>query len=71
MLLNKLRTPVSFDVLLLFNRSVMSNSLQPHVLYIACKAPLSMGFPRQEYRNALPFPSAGDLPNPGIKPASL
>ena len=29
-----------------------------------------MGFPRQEYWNALPFPSPGDLPNPGIKPTS-
>ena len=30
-----------------------------------------MGFPRQEYWNGLPFPSAGDLPDPGIKPMSL
>ena len=30
----------------------------------------SMGFSRQEYWSGLPFPSAGDLPNPGIKPAS-
>ena len=29
-----------------------------------------MGFPRQEYRNELPFPPPGDLPDPGIKPAS-
>jgi len=36
---------------------------------MAC--PLSMGFPRQEYRSGLPFPSPGDLPDPGIKPASL
>ena len=26
-----------------------------------------MGFPRQEYSSGLPFPSPGDLPNPGIK----
>ena len=38
---------------------------------IARKAPLSMGFSRQEYWSGLPFPSPGDLPNPGIKPASL
>ena len=31
---------------------------------------MSMGFPRQEYWNGLPFPSPGDLPNPGIKPVS-
>ena len=33
----------------------------------ACQAPPSMGFSRQEYRSWLPFPSAGDLPNPGIE----
>ena len=37
---------------------------------LACQAPLSMGFPRQENWSALLFPSLGDLPNPGIKPAS-
>ena len=31
------------------------------------KAPLSMGFPRQEYWSGLPFPSPGDLPKPGIE----
>ena len=30
-----------------------------------------MGFSRQEYWSGLPFPSPGDLPNPGIKPRSL
>ena len=34
------------------------------------QAPLSTGFPRQEYWNELPFPTPGDLPNPGIKPKS-
>ena len=37
---------------------------------VTCQAPLSMGFPRQEYWNGLPFPPAGDLPGPGIKTAS-
>src|SRR5574341_460593 len=37
---------------------------------VACQAPLSMGFPRQEYWNGLPFPSPGDLPDPGIEPRS-
>ena len=37
---------------------------------VACQAPLSMGFPTQEYWNGLPFPSPEDLPDPGIKPAS-
>ena len=34
------------------------------------QAPLSMGFSRQEYWSDLPFPSPGDLPNPGIEPRS-
>ena len=33
--------------------------------------PLSLGFPRQEYWSGLPFPSPGDLPDPGIEPGSL
>ena len=37
---------------------------------IAGQAPLSMGFPRQEYRSGLPFLSPGDLPDPGIEPQS-
>ena len=35
-----------------------------------CQAPLSMGFPRQEYWNRLPFSSPGDFPNPSIKSVS-
>ena len=38
---------------------------------IAYQAPHSMGFSRQEYWSGLPFPSPGDLPEPGIKPESL
>ena len=38
---------------------------------VARQAPLSMGFSRQEYWRGLPFPPPGDLPDPGIKPASL
>ena len=34
------------------------------------QAPLSMGFSRQECWSGLPFPSPGDLPNPGIEPGS-
>ena len=37
---------------------------------IVLQASLSMGFSRQEYRSALPFPSPGELPDPGIKPES-
>ena len=50
--------------------AVMSNSsVTPWT--VACQVPLSMEFPRQEYRSGLPFPSPGDLPNPGTEPASL
>ena len=37
---------------------------------VAYQASLSMRFSRQEYWSGLPFPSPGDLPNPGIKPRS-
>ena len=37
---------------------------------VACQAPLSMGFSRQEYWSGLPFPSSGALLNPGIEPGS-
>ena len=37
---------------------------------MAHKAPLSMGFSSQEHWSELPFPPPGDLPDPGIKPAS-
>ena len=38
---------------------------------VACQAPLSMQFPRQEYWSGLPFATPEDLPDPGIKPRSL
>ena len=37
---------------------------------VAHQAPLSMGFPKQDYWSVLPFPSPGDLPDPGVKPES-
>ena len=37
---------------------------------VTCQASLSVGLPRQEYWSGLPFPSPGDLPDPGIKPMS-
>ena len=37
---------------------------------VALQAPLFMGFPRQEYWSVLPCPPLGDLPEPGIQPAS-
>ena len=38
---------------------------------VACQASLSMEFSKQENWSGLPFPSPGDLPDPGIKPRSL
>ena len=40
-------------------------------LTLAYQAPLSIGFPRQEYWSGLSCPSPGDLPNPGIEPVFL
>ena len=49
--------------------SVVSNLLQ-FPWTIACLAPLSMEFSRQEYWSGVPFSSPGDLPNSGIEPMS-
>ena len=38
---------------------------------VACQAPLSMGFSKQDYWNGLPFPLPEDLPDPLIEPTSL
>ena len=47
----------------------MSDSATPGT--VACQAPLSVEFSRQECWSELPFPPPGDFPNPGIKAASL
>ena len=47
---------------------VMYNSAIPGV--IACQAPLSIEFSRQEYWSGLPYPPPGDLPYPGVEPGS-
>ena len=52
-----------------WSHSVVSESLWPPWT-IVYQASLSMGFSRQEYWSGLPFPSLGDLPDPGIKPRS-
>ena len=53
----------------------MSTLVLSHVCVIpwtiALQAPLSMEFSRQVYWNGLPFPTPGDLPDPGIEPACL
>ena len=49
--------------------SVVSDSFG--TLWTAARqAPLSMGFPGQEFWNGLPFSPQGDLPDPGIEPVS-
>ena len=56
-----------------FSRKVKSLSrvrLFATLWTVAHQAPLSMGFSRQEYWSGLPFPSPGDLPDPGIEPRS-
>ena len=53
---------VSETVKEMFSHSIMCNSLWLWTV------PLSMDFPRQEYWSGLPFPSSGDLPNPGTEP---
>ena len=62
-------TGESFQVLW----AVRAKSLQscPTLWAVACQAPLSMGFFRQEHWNGVPFPFPGDLPNSGIEPVSL
>ena len=53
--------------ILLFSHQVMSDSfVTPWT--VACQLPLSIGFPRQEDWSGLPFPSPGDLPDPGSNP---
>ena len=58
-----------FLLLLLFSCSVVSDSFATPWA-VAHKAPLSIGFPRQDYWSGLPFPSPADLPDLGIKPVS-
>ena len=64
---------MSFRVL--FLKCMHAQSLTCVLLFViphpvVLQAPLSKGFPRQEYWRGLPFPPPGDLPNPGIKPVS-
>ena len=56
-------------LLFLFSCKVLYDSFMTSCT-VACQYPLSMRFFRQEYWTRLPFPSPGNLPDPGIKPAS-
>ena len=53
----------------MLSRSAVSDFMTPGT--VACQAPLSTGVPRQEQWTGLPFPSLGDLPDPGIELTSL
>ena len=53
----------------MFVCSVVPNSFATQWT-VASQAHLPMGFSRQEYWSGVPFPSPGDLPNPGIEPRS-
>ena len=57
------------ELSLLFSHCAVSSSFATPWT-VAHQAPLSVGFPRQEYCSGLPFPSPRDLPNPGIEPRS-
>ena len=60
------RSKGTSQLLLLFSHLVVSNfCLTPST--VAHQAPLSMGFPRQEYWSGQPFPSPSNHPDPGIK----
>ena len=61
-----IRNPFKESFLLV--ASVVSNSVSPWT--VACQAPPSMEFSRQEYWTGLPFPSSRDLPDPGMKSQS-
>ena len=54
--------------MLCFSQYVMPDSVTPWT--VAGQPPESLGFPRQEYCSGVPFPSPGDLPDPGMEPAS-
>ena len=62
---------MSFDLYVCVLSSFSCVQLCEMLQTVACQAPLSMGFSRQEYWSGLPFPSPGDLPDSGIKRASL
>ena len=64
-------------LLCLFLKVKVKVKLLSHVRFFvtpwasAYQVPLSMGFSRQEYWSGFPFPSSGDLPDPGIEPSTI
>ena len=62
--------PACCVFLCMLSCSVVADSFAPPWT-VACQAPLSMEFSRQEYWSGLPFSPPGDLPDPGTEPMSL
>ena len=62
-----------YEIDIIMGPPIMLGHIRPFATLwiVACQAPLSMEFLRQEYWSGLPFPTPGDLPDPGIKPASF
>ena len=60
-------TPFSIPALKLKVKSLSRVQIFVTLWTVALQAPPSMGFSRQDYRSGLPFPSPGDLPDPGIE----
>ena len=67
--LQGLRTPCNQRACMLSHFSCVRLFVTPWI--IACEAPLSMGFSRQEYYSGLSCPPPGDLPDTGIEPVYL
>ena len=63
-----LRTYLSWHMLLLSGQVWSDSFMTPWS--VAHQVPLSMGSPRPEYWSGVPFPSPGDLPDPGVEPMS-
>ena len=59
---------IAYNIKIISSSVVSDSSVTPRT--VAHQAPLSLGFPRQEYWSGLPFPSPGDLPDLGIEPSS-
>ena len=74
---NRKKEKVGVNACSLFHDAGMQVCVLSHVRLfavpwtVACQAPLSMGFSRQEYWSELPFPPPGDLPDPRTEAASL
>ena len=67
--------PVFLDLMMSLLMCVLSRfshvQLFATVLIVACQAPMSLGFSRQEYWKGLPCPPPRNLPDPGIEPESF